>query len=236
MSEEKSENENDILSKEQYNNYIKIIEPNLNKILFSDKVILVEWPNDILVYKYIIQKKVLDKFKEVNPWFDDEEYIKRYTESYLNFHNIAIIPHHGKWTAYCIAKLCNHLKVDYYMINDRDFDEDFIDKIDKDFDILYKIEKIKNQTNAKWHIYEEKIIKWMITANKMLFENAFEWQIHFNIPKLEAVIWYNSDNKNSSKIYKKLLETDNFLNDIFPDSLNIFLKIDQISIISVVAS
>ncbi|MEK4080450.1 ATP-dependent nuclease [Solibacillus sp. FSL K6-1126] len=37
-----------------YNNYIKIIEPNLNKIIFSKKVLLVEGPNDLMVYKQLI--------------------------------------------------------------------------------------------------------------------------------------------------------------------------------------
>ena len=42
---------------DQYNQYIKSIEPNLNKILFSEKVLLVEGPNDLLVYNYLIKLK-----------------------------------------------------------------------------------------------------------------------------------------------------------------------------------
>jgi len=49
-----------IISIENYNNYIKSIEPNINKILFSRKVLLVEGPNDLLCYNYIIEKKAFE--------------------------------------------------------------------------------------------------------------------------------------------------------------------------------
>jgi len=99
---------------EDFNNYIKMIEPNLNKILFSKKVILVEWPNDLLVYKYLIEQKAKD-------FWHDENFAK----AYLNFHNISIIPHHWKATAWILIELCKKIGLDYFVINDWDFDKDF---------------------------------------------------------------------------------------------------------------
>src|SRR5699024_1457901 len=59
-----------------YNNYIKTIEPNLNKIIFSRKVVLVEGPNDMMVYKELIRKEVLKKTED-----------QQFANSYLNFKN-----------------------------------------------------------------------------------------------------------------------------------------------------
>ena len=59
-----------------YNNYIKIIEPNLNKIIFSRKVVLVEGANDMMVYKKVIRKKVLEISSDL-----------KFADTYLNFNN-----------------------------------------------------------------------------------------------------------------------------------------------------
>ncbi len=48
-----------------YNNYIKIVEPNLNKMIFSRKVLMVEGPNDLMVYKEFIRKEILKKEKMI---------------------------------------------------------------------------------------------------------------------------------------------------------------------------
>ncbi|MBU3219470.1 TOPRIM nucleotidyl transferase/hydrolase domain-containing protein [Clostridium algidicarnis] len=101
-----------------YNNYIKIIEPNLNKIIFSRKVVLVEGSNDMMVYKKVIRKKVLEISSDL-----------KFADTYLNFNNMSIIPHHGKITALILVKSCKHLGLDYFVINDFDFNYNFIDKL-----------------------------------------------------------------------------------------------------------
>ena len=50
--------DNPIISYDNFNSFIKSAEPNLNKILFSRKVVLVEGPNDLLSYNFAIEKKV----------------------------------------------------------------------------------------------------------------------------------------------------------------------------------
>ena len=98
----------ELISFANFNSYIKSVEPNLNKILFSRKVVLVEGPNDILAYKIAIEKEV-EKIKG-----------QKYAETYLSFLNIAFIVHHGKATAYLLIDLCKHFGLDYFVINDWD--------------------------------------------------------------------------------------------------------------------
>jgi hypothetical protein len=43
-----------------------------------------------MVYKHCIEKKVEEKSVSIT----DPENRKKFAETYLNFHNIAIVPHH----------------------------------------------------------------------------------------------------------------------------------------------
>lgn len=214
-----------IVTMSNFNSYIKNIEPNLNKILFSKKVILVEWPNDLLVYKTCIEKIIEEKIQEK---IQDK---KRYAETYLNFHNIAIIPHHWKITAVYLAELCKYFWVEFFLINDWDFWVDFIEDISKDFEQI-KLRPDWNQIEKKVdnfsEQYREETIKWMITTNKKL-SDVSDWNIHFNVPKLEKIIWYDSNDKDSLKIFQIISEnTFDYKNKkLFPDSLIQFLEIDK---------
>jgi putative ATP-dependent endonuclease of OLD family len=215
------EEEDSGFSLSEYNSVIKNIEPNLNKILFSRKVVLVEGPNDLMVYKYIIQRSIENLGK--NP---------RFAETYLSFKNFVIIPHHGKSTAYLLAQLCKHVGVDYFLINDWDFEEDFQNKLGLEFDDLKKETdlwgEIQAQKNSKGKEYSEKTLKSMFAVNKTLKANSTNDQIHFNIPKLEKVINYDSDDKDSMKIWKRLQSKKSFDEAVFPDRLKTFLEINQI--------
>lgn len=208
-----------------YNNYIKLIEPNLNKIIFSKKVLLVEGPNDLMTYKEIIRRKVLDITG------DD-----KYAGTYLNFNNIAIVPHHGKITASILIKLCKHFGIDYFVINDFDFEQDFVSQLltFKSTDELQKshlynagLGDIK-VFNSKGEALSEKTKRSMITTNWRLITEASFDKIHFNIPKLESVIGYDSNDKNSVGIWKTLKEISNFGEEIFPTKLQEFLEINKI--------
>jgi predicted ATP-dependent endonuclease of OLD family len=209
---------------EQYNQYIKNIEPNLNKILFSEKVLLVEGPNDLLVYNFLIKLKARS-IAESDSSIKNKE---KWAETYLNFNNVAIIPHHGKATAYILADLCN-----YYIINDWDFGLDFVDDLKKftgteeNYTTLTMWHEIKNENNNKDEIYAEKTIKSMITTNKNLIKSAKDDQIHFNVKKLETLINYSSDDKNPIKIWQTIEEkfptVDKIEKGIFPDTLDKFL-------------
>lgn len=209
-----------------YNNYIKIIEPNLNKIIFSRKVILVEGPNDMMVYKEIIRKKVLEKTGD-----------KRFADTYLNFNNISIIPHHGKATALILIKLCKHLGLDYFVINDFDFADNFIENLvkfstEKEYkeSKFYKEEiKLIKAENIKGQELSEGTKKSMITTNWKLINEAGIERIHFNIPKLESVIGYNQNDKDSLGIWKAINNIEVFEEKLLPKELISFLEIDSIN-------
>jgi putative ATP-dependent endonuclease of the OLD family len=213
----------------EFNSYIKNIEPNLNKILFSDKVLLVEGPNDLLVYNYLIKKKA-EELKNNTSKADPV----KLAETHLNFNNIVIIPHHGKHTAYLLAALCKYLGVDYYLINDWDFEatELDIEEIGK-FDLEKELkgsELYTSQTDTSK--------KGMITTNWKIIKSAKNGQIHFNVKKLESVIgYYNKENKdtkedkNPMKIWKtikgKYQTASDIGVDIFPESLEKFLLLKE---------
>ncbi|WP_091015116.1 MULTISPECIES: ATP-dependent nuclease [Paenibacillus] len=209
---------------DDYNNYIKLIEPNLNKIIFSKKVLLVEGPNDLMTYKEIIRRKVLELTGD-----------NKYSETYLNFNNIAIIPHHGKITALILIKLCKHFGIDYFAINDFDFEEDFLTKLSfqtfeelKESDI-YNTELTNIRAfNSKGEPLSERTKKGMITTNWSLIKEASFEKIHFNIPKLESVLGYGSDDKNSAKIWRIIKETSEFGTLIFPEKLKDFLELNNL--------
>lgn len=208
--------QNDIISIENFNSFIKSVEPNLNKILFSRKVLLVEGPNDLLAYNFAIEKKVNIALNDL-----------KYSQSFLNFNNISIAVHHGKATALLLIELCKHFGLEYFVINDWDFNEDFVDELSK----ITSEESLKltpryltengNNTSST--------IKGMITTNWKLIQSASINRIHFNIPKLEAVLNYNSNDKSSLGIWYKLQEITNFSDAFFPSSLIEFLEINVLN-------
>lgn len=225
--EQIDEDTGEIINMSRYNEFIKTIEPNLNRILFSKKVILVEGPNDVLVYKTAIKNKVLELVQ------DNAEIInkERYAETYLNFHNISIICHHGKGTAQYLIQLCEWFKLDYYVINDWDFETNFIADVSKSFDELKALPvwaSIAQEKNSKGENYSEATLKKMIGTNRNLVASAKEGQIHFNVKKLETVIGYESNDKNSLSIWE-LLNSDDFAFDtqLFPESLERFLELKE---------
>lgn len=63
----------------------------------------------------------------------------------------------------------------------------------------------------------------MITVNKALIQNAGKNNIHFNVPKLENVIKYESDDKDAVKIWKHINSITEFSKDFFPENLENFL-------------
>ncbi len=63
----------------------------------------------MMTYKEIIKKKVLEITGD-----------EKYAETYLNFNNISIVPHHGKITATILIRLCKHLGIGNYDYHSRD--------------------------------------------------------------------------------------------------------------------
>ena len=199
----------------KYNEFVKTIEPNLNRILFSKKVILVEGPNDVLVYKQAIYKKVLAHIQNSEDIIDKN----KFADTYLNFENISIVCHHGKATALYLIQLCKHFQVDYFVINDWDFEANELDVAAiSGFDNLAEL-----QANP---IYTDSGKKAMITTNWNLINTAGIDNIHFNIKKLESVIGYDSNDKNSLEIWNHINATDfEFSINLFPEKLSRFLNL-----------
>jgi len=210
-------NTHGIISIHNYNNFIRSVEPNLNKILFSRKILLVEGPNDLLAYRFILEKIVFQKTQNI-----------KYSKSYLNFKNISIGVHHGKSTAFILAALCSHFGLDYYLINDWDFEQDFVAQIAafENQNILYEsnIYLIENDLPRNPNS------RGMITTNWKLLNKSKNGQIHFNIPKLENVLGYRSNDKNSLGIWNRLSEIQIVPLSFFPLTLSTFLELDNIPI------
>ncbi len=219
--EQIDEETGEVITLSRYNEFIKTVEPNLNRLLFSRKVILVEGPNDVLVYKNGLKKKIIN-FVSTDETIVNKE---KYADAYLNFENISFVCHHGKTTALYLIELCKHFDVDHFVINDWDFelDELTINQV-SGFDTLEELKQ------SDLYINSQK--KAMITNNWNLI-NATNNNIHFNIKKLESVIGYASNDKSSLGIWN-LIENktaEDFNTMIIPNSLLEFIKLTEDEII-----
>ncbi len=207
----------EVINFSRYNEFIKTIEPNLNRILFSKKVILVEGPNDVLVYKYAIIKKVLEYIQNDNSIIDKI----KYANTYLNFENISIVCHHGKSTALYLIELCKHFKIEYFTIADWDFE--LVDLSIEEVSSFIDLNTLK--TNS---IYLDFTKKAMLTNNFNLISSSGIDKIHFNVKKLESVIGYLPDDKDSLEIWN-ILNSSSFqvTEELFPEKLIVFLGLDK---------
>jgi predicted ATP-dependent endonuclease of OLD family len=213
--EQVDEETGEVITLSRYNEFIKTVEPNLSRILFSKKVILVEGPNDVLVYKDGIRKKILDSISQN----DSIQNKTKYAKDYLNFENISFVCHHGKTTAIYLIELCKHFDVDHFVINDWDFEADELSKTEvSEFETL---EALKQSD-----LYRNNGYKAMITNNWNLI-NATSGNIHFNTKKLESVIGYKSNDKSSLGIWNllKTKEANDFDTNIIPESLLKFINL-----------
>ena len=68
----------------------------------------------------------------------------------------------------------------------------------------------------------------MMTNNYNLLKAASLDKIHFNIPRLEEVLNYDSSDKDSYKIWLELKKMESFNETIFPQKLRIFLEIESL--------
>ncbi|MDO5636500.1 MAG: AAA family ATPase [Myroides sp.] len=204
----------------RFNEYIKTVEPNLNRMLFSKKVILVEGPNDVLVYKEVIRRKVLEGIATRTDIVDKN----KFANTYLNFENISFVCHHGKATALYIVELCKHFQIDYFLINDWDFELADISIVQiRGFADLTSLQADPIYTGA------DRTKKGMLTTNRNLIESTIIDRIHFNVKKLETVIDYQSDDKSGLKIWN-LIQNPAFLitDALFPNNLALFIGINNL--------
>lgn len=214
---ELDESTGEIIDYSRFNEFIKTVEPNLSRMLFSKKVILVEGPNDVLVYKHAIKQKVLE-YIENDGSIENKE---RYADAYMNFENISIICHHGKGTANYIIELCKHFKIDFFALTDLDFEENELD--------INELSNCFTETELKQKdLYTSSSKKAMITTNWKLLNACGIDNIHFNIKMLETVIGYEKSDKNSLAIWD-LINSDGFEFDekLFPEKLEKFIGLNK---------
>src|SRR5690554_736825 len=205
----------------RFNEYIKTVEPNLNRMLFSKKVILVEGPNDVLVYKEIIRKKVLEAIALRTDIINKN----KFADTYLNFENISFVCHHVKATALYIIELCKHFQLDYFLVNDWDFDlADISIAQIRGFADLNALQADPIYTGG------DRTKKGMLTTNRNLIESTIIDRIHFNVKKLEEVIGYTSDDKSSLKIWNHINNPGFIItDDLFPENLALFVGINNLT-------
>lgn len=203
----------EVLSYANFNSFIKAVEPNLNKMLFSQKVLLVEGPNDLLVYKHFIRKEAEVKENDASK-----------AETYLSFNNIAILVHHGKATAHILLDLCKHFNIQYFAINDWDLDELFLNE-------LASIDKEENLRKHQVYLGDESITssddKRHIMTNWKLINSAGVNNIHFNFPRLEDVIGYDKKDKRSLGILNCIQKLEQTPEKLFSFDLRTFLGLEQ---------
>ena len=79
---------------------MRTLEPNLGNIIFSNKVIIVEGPHDLLAYKSIYSEVVN-----------------------LELNNIAIVSAWGKDPIISIVQLCKRFEIPHFVIHDWDLSQ-----------------------------------------------------------------------------------------------------------------
>lgn len=106
--------------------YLKSLEPNLNNIVFSSKVIIVEGPHDLLAYKTFLSKKYN-----------------------LAFNNIAIVSAWGKDTIKTVVQICQRYEIPYFVIHDWDLEDDglVIEENSKAYEKLDPVQKAQFTKN-----------------------------------------------------------------------------------------
>jgi putative ATP-dependent endonuclease of the OLD family len=185
--------------------FIQQIEPNLGKLVFSDKVILVEGPMDVLAYS-----------QAISVYFNDQHY--------LNYNNIAILPVHGKDKSIILVQICKALKVDYFVVHDWDLDNDINPYTLPNIEVIAgneEIDKAKKKLTAdrgQW-TKNQKILEIVNDRNR----------IHFNKRNLEMVL--QIDKKNDFELWKKVQELikSEFPKEFLPDNLIKFINNKNIS-------
>jgi hypothetical protein len=125
-----------------------------------------------------------------------------------------------------LIELCKHFGLDYFVINDWDLPHDLIDEL-QNFDnedtlktsTLYSSDGTGDRTSQS---------KAMITINWKLLKSAGIDKIHFNIPKLESVLGYNSDDKDSLGVFNAVNQFNEFDVNFLPQDLRVFLELNKL--------
>ena len=178
---------------DEYGSYIKAIEPNIWIIWFSEKVIIVEWPHDLLAYKYSF-------------WKGLEEY--GYISWSLWYLGINIICVHNKDLIWPLMYICSQLWTEAFVVFDSDLPvEQEIDFEDDYFERnIYQNKAPYNSLEQKWKQHYTKTIKLISIARKFWFwyqinSPKIEWVLNFEILNQDTLTYKN---KSSLEIFNKI--------------------------------
>lgn len=178
---------------DEYGSYIKAIEPNIWIIWFSEKVIIVEWPHDLLAYKYSF-------------WKGLEEY--GYISWSLWYLGINIICVHNKDLIWPLMYICSQLWTEAFVVFDSDLPvEQEIDFEDDYFERnIYQNKAPYNSLEQKWKQHYTKTIKLISIARKFRFwyqinSPKIEWVLNFEILNQDTLTYKN---KSSLEIFNKI--------------------------------
>ena len=176
---------------DEYWTYMKAVEPNIWLIAFSEKILIVEWPHDVLWYKTAFEKWLSEKWYSKSLW-------------YLGVNIICV---HNKDLIWPLMFICSELKTKAFIIFDSDLKKDqIIDENDDFFNEKYKEKEPYSilASNQKQHY--TKTIKLVSIAKK------FNFWYQINKPKIEEVLNFEIDDeekltykkKSSLEVYNKL--------------------------------
>jgi predicted ATP-dependent endonuclease of OLD family len=206
----------------EYGKYVSTIDPNINNIIFANKVIIVEGTHDKLIYK-----SILDRDEVISGGF--------------GLNNIAIVTGQGKSSIEVLIKICKSFDIKFFVIHDWDLPlEAKFDNLD-----LSNKQEVQSLYNSLSSDEPFKSFKTQITNNKKIFDLLINKSfIHHNKPKIEASLNFEksdpSDNNNlkykgksTEKAYSKILnngkiktldEIQKEFPNLLPERLLNFLK------------
>lgn len=193
---------------DEYWTYMKAVEPNIWLIAFSEKILIVEWPHDVLWYKTAFEKWLSEKWYSKSLW-------------YLGVNIICV---HNKDLIWPLMFICSELKTKAFIVFDSDLKKDqIIDENDNFFDEKYKEKEPYSilESNQKQHY--TKTIKLVSIAKK------FDFWYQINKPKIEEVLNFEIDDeekltykkKSSLEVYNKLKDkTYDEIKKDYPDFIS----------------
>jgi predicted ATP-dependent endonuclease of OLD family len=142
---------------EDYPKFLRTLEPNIGNILFSEKVIIVEGPHDLFVYKTILLEKVDFEIR-----------------------NITIVAAWGKDSIVTIIQICKLFHIPYFIIHDKDLIEE-IDKFNEpniNNKEYMKLDKnSKSQYTKNFKIHKEAGDKTLVHRNAPNLEQVLNIQV-----------------------------------------------------------
>lgn len=195
LIDDESQNWEQLLSyPDEYGSYMKAIEPNIWILAFSEKVIIVEWPHDVLAYQIAFWKKIVEA---------------GYPTDSLWYFGINIVCVHNKDLIWPLMYICDLLWTKAFVVFDSDLPKE--QTIDESDNYLEEGQSYRNKVpyselEIKWKQHYTKTIKLISIAKK------FNFWFQINCPKIEGVLNYDINNwddltyksKSSLSIFKKL--------------------------------